>query len=227
MMLKILPTLLLSCLMAAAVFADEVNIPADRDTTLIEDAEGEVANGSGPGFFVGQTNQAVLGIRRGLLHFDVAAALPGNASIDHVSLRLYQNSSNSEPGVISVHRVLSDWGEGKSSRSGGRGAAAEADDATWLYTFYDQRNWAQPGGHFIPDASATGVARDRDFHISQNTGKLVNDVRLWLQKPQQNFGWLLMGDEDTRGSVKRFASRESNKNDQRPMLSIEYHLPGE
>ena len=227
MMFKILPTLLTSCLMVAAVFADEVNIPADRDTTLIEDAEGDAANGSGPGFFAGHTNQAEYGTRRGLIHFDVAAALPGNAIIDRVSLRLYQNSSNSEPGVISVHRVLSDWGEGKSSRSGGRGAPAEADDATWLYTFYDQRNWAHPGGHFVPDASAAEVVKDRSFHTWKSTDKLVDDVRLWRHEPQQNFGWLLMGDEETRGSVKRFASRESKESRQHPMLRIEYHLPGE
>jgi hypothetical protein len=213
--------------MAASAFAGEVNIPADRDTTLIEDAEGDVANGSGPNIFVGHISQAVFGIRRGLLRFDVAAALPEDAIIDRVSLRLYQNSNNPEPGVIRLHRVLSDWGEGKSSKSGGRGAAAEADDATWLYTFYDHRNWTRPGGHFFPDASATGVVKDKDFHTWKNTDKLVNDVRLWLHTPQQNFGWLLMGDEDTHGSVKRFASREGKESNQHPMLSIEYHLPGE
>jgi hypothetical protein len=227
MMFKIFLTLCLSCLMAAAAFADEVNIPADRDTTLIEDTGGDVANGSGPNLFAGRTNQAAFGKRRGLIHFDVAAVLPGTAIIDGVSLRLYQNSSNPESGVISLHRVLSDWGEGKSSKSGGRGAAAEADDATWLYTFYDHRNWTRPGGHFVPNASATGAVRDKGFHTVQSTDKLVNDVRLWLHTPQQNFGWLLMGDEDTHGSVKRFASRESKENDQHPMLHIEYHLPGE
>jgi hypothetical protein len=55
--------------MAASAFAGEVNIPADRDTTLIDDAEGDLASGSGPTFFVGHTNQAD-GIRRGLLRFD-------------------------------------------------------------------------------------------------------------------------------------------------------------
>ncbi len=227
MMFKILPALLLSCLMAASAFANEVTIPADRDTTLIEDAGGNVANGSGPGFFVGRTNQPVLGIRRGLLRFDVGATLPGNAIIDRVSLRLYQNSSNPEPGAISLHRVLSDWGEGKSSRDGGRGAPAEPDDATWLHTFHEHRHWPHPGGHFVPDASATAVIRDKDFNVWENTGKLADDVRLWLQAPQQNFGWLLMGDEDSRGSVKRFASRETSATDQQPVLTIEYHLPDE
>lgn len=227
MMFKIFPTLLTGCLMITTAFANEVSIPADRDTTLIEDAEGDAANGAGPNFFVGHISQAALGIRRGLLHFDVAAVLPGNASVDRVTLRVYQNSSNQEAAVISLHRVLSDWGEGKSFNAGGRGAPAAADDTTWLYTFYDHSNWSSPGGHFVADASATGEARGKGIHTVQGTDKLLNDVRLWLQKPQQNFGWLLMGDENTLGSVKRFSSHENREGNQHPMLTIEYHLPGE
>ena len=225
-MFKILLLLFSSCLLATAVFAGEVNIPADRDATLIEDAGGDVANGSGPNLWVGRTNQTALGIRRGLLRFDVAAALPANAVIDGVVLRLYQNSGNSESGAISLHRVLDDWGEGKSSKTGGRGAPAEADDATWLHTFYDQRRWTSAGGHFFPAASTTEMVTDNNYHIWKNTGTLADDVRLWLHEPQQNFGWLLRGDEDTRGSVKRFASREAPATEQRPVLTIDYHLPG-
>ena len=44
--------------------------------------------------------------------------------------------------------------------------------------------------------------------------------------PSSNFGWLLMGDESTGGSAKRFDSREGANSDQYPMLTIEYHLPG-
>lgn len=226
-MFRIFPTLLASFLMTASAFASEVNIPADRDTTLIEDAEGDLANGAGPNLFVGHTNQAEFGIRRGLLRFDVAAALPGNAIIDRVSLRLYQNSSNPEPGTVTLYRVLDDWGEGKSSKTGGRGAPAEPADATWLHTFYDHRHWSHPGGHYLTDVSTTADVNDKNHYIWKSTDSLVNDVRLWLRAPQQNFGWLLMGDEVTRGSVKRFASHESKERNQHPMLSIEYHLPGE
>jgi hypothetical protein len=226
----------LTCLAALPAFADMAHIQADRDTTLIEFSEitqegcpieaGDVcANGSGPYFFTGNTNHA--GIRRGLVRFNVAARLPENAIIDAASLRLYQSSGNAEPSAVSLHRVLSDWGEGESSATGGQGAPAEPNDATWLHTFYDHLYWVQEGGHFVPHASATAMVRGNGSYTWENTVHLENNVRFWLHAPEHNFGWLVMGDEYTRGSVKRFASRNSGNSTQRPVLTVEYHLPGE
>ncbi len=226
-MFRILSILLLTCLAATAVYAEMVHIPADRDTTLIEDPDGALANGSGPAFFAGRTNQAAFGIRRALIHFDVAAALPENALIDRAFLSLYQNSNNVAPSAVSLHRVLDDWGEGGSFAAGGGGAPAEPGDATWLHTFWNDQFWVQEGGHFIPHASATEVVEGTDFYTWQSTVHLVNDVRLWLHAPQQNFGWLVMGDEDISGSVKRFDSREGQEDGRHPVLTVEYHLPGE
>lgn len=229
-MFKILPTLLLTLLLtslaAMPVSADMAYITADRDTTLIEDASGAVSNGSGPSIFAGHTNQSIYGIRRALIRFDVASALPEDAIIDRVFLSLYQSSGNAEPGEFSLHRVLGDWGEGASFSTGGSGAVAEAGDATWLHSFYDYDYWVQQGGHFVPHASGTATVAGRDFQTWQSTQHMVNNVRHWLHDPERNFGWLVMGDENTRGSVKRFASRESSNSDQQPMLIVEYHLPG-
>ena len=235
---RILPTLLMACLTALPAYADTVTIAADRDATLIEVTEitetkcpinsGDVcANGSGPSFFAGHTNQQEFGIRRGLVRFDVAGVLPENALIDGASLRLYQNSGSAEPSPVNLHRVLSDWGEGTSSSTGGQGALAEPGDATWLHTFFDYDYWVQQGGHFVRHASANAMVGAKSFYSWENAVHLVNDVRLWLHAPQQNYGWLVMGDEDTRGSVKRFASREASVADEHPVLTIEYHLPGE
>ena len=224
-MFRMISTLLLTCLMVTSVFAEMVHIPADRDATLIEDAGGGAANGLGP-LFAGHTNQQLFGVRRALVRFDVASALPENAIIDRVFLSLYQNSSNTEPSSVSLHRVLGDWGEGASFSNGGSGAAAEPGDATWMHTFYDYDYWVQQGGRFVAVASATEVVGGKDFYTWQSTVHMVNNVRHWLHDQSRNFGWLIMGDEDTRGSVKRFDSRESGDSDQQPMLTIEYHLPG-
>ena len=226
-MFRILSVLLFSCLSVSSVFADTVHIPADRDTTLIEFEAGQTSNGSGPSFFAGHTNQAESGIRRGLVRFDVAAALPENALIGRAFVSLFQSSGNASPSAVSLHRVLADWGEGASFSAGGSGAPAEENDATWLHTFYAYDYWVKEGGHFIPHASATATVSGKDFFTWQSNTHLVNDVRLWLHAPQQNYGWLVMGDEETRGSVKRYTSREGADSNQYPMLTIEYHLPGE
>jgi hypothetical protein len=226
-MIRILTTLLLTCLTALPAFAEMVHISADRDNTLIEFKAGQTSNGIGPSFFAGHTNQAEFGIRRGLVRFDVAAALPDKALIDRAFVSLYQSSGNAEPDAVSLHRVLADWGEGASFSAGGGGAPAEANDATWLHTFYEYDYWVQEGGHFIPHASATATVGGKGYFTWQSNTHLVNDVRLWLHAPQQNFGWLVMGDEETRGSVKRYTSREGADSNQHPMLTIEYHLPGE
>ena len=61
--------------------AETILIDVGRDTTLIEEPDGALANGSGPVFFVGRTNQGQNSVRRGLIYFDVAAALPRNAHL--------------------------------------------------------------------------------------------------------------------------------------------------
>ena len=224
-MISKLSVILLTCLTAMPALADMVHIPADRDNTLIEDPDGALSNGIGLHIRAGRTNQAMNSIRRGLVRFDVASALPADAIIDRVFLTLYQNSNNTEPADVSLHNVLSDWGEA-ASFGGGGGAPAEPGDATWLHTFYDYDFWVQQGGHFIPHASATATVSGNDFYTWQSTVHMVNNVRLWLKNPERNFGWLVMGDESTGGTAKRFDSREGRDSTRHPMLTIEYHLPG-
>jgi len=226
-MLRLLSIFLLTCLAAAPVFADMVHIPADRDNTLIEDADGALSNGAGPAFFAGRTNQSLFSIRRALVRFEVASAVPADAIIDRVFLTLYQGSNNAEPSDVSLHRVLADWGEGGSMSGGGGGAPAESGDATWLHTFHDYDYWVRQGGHFVSRTSGSATVAGNDFYTWQSTNHMVSDVRYWLSHPERNFGWLLMGDEGNGGSVKRFDSRTAPNGNQHPMLTIEYHLPGE
>lgn len=208
--------------------ADRVHIPAERDATLIEDAHGALANGSGPALFAGRTGQSAFGLRRALIHFDVAGALPERAIIDRVFLSLYQTSNNNaDPRTVSLHRVLQDWSEGAAFSSGGGGAPAGPGDATWLHTDYDAAYWTRAGGHFVVQASASASVGGAAFYTWQSSSSLVSDVLLWLHAPQRNFGWLLTGDEGVAQSSKRFASREAADPAQHPVLTIEYHLPGE
>jgi hypothetical protein len=215
-------------LLAPAIAAAEtILIDAGRDTTLIEEPDGALANGAGPVFFVGRTNQREASVRRGLIYFDVAAALPKNARVESVRMTLYMSPSNSVPSQIGLHRLLAGWGEGVSSTSGGGGDLSAPGDATWIHTFYDDGFWVKPGGHFVARASASRDVAASDYYMIESTKKMVADVRLWLAAPHRNFGWILLGDETTPQNVKSFASREEPDPSLRPVLEVIYYPPGE
>jgi hypothetical protein len=135
--------------------------------------------------------------------------------------------------------LLADWGEGLagaggtpgSGGGGGQGSAAQQDDATWLYRFWDAslgpagqaQNpliWSTPGGDYVPTPSATAVVG-----IGQNAVcryawfddvpadpqfSLKSDVERWLATPAENFGWIVIGDEVQTHTARRFQSREND-----------------
>jgi hypothetical protein len=219
--------LLLLLVGSAAAVAETVRIEADRDATLIEDPDGALANGSGPYFFVGRTNAQRDAVRRGLLRFDVAAALPEHAIIESVSLTVFVSPSNPELREFRLHRVLADWGEGPSAASGGGGRPSEPGDVTWIHTFYDYDFWTHSGGQFVGRVSARTTVAGSGYYTWDSTNHLVLDVRLWNAAPQRNFGWILIGDETTPQTAKSLASRENPDPALRPVLEVTYRLPGE
>jgi len=200
---------------------------AGRDNTLYQSATGSLSNGIGTGFFAGRTAQATNSIRRGLVWFDVAAALPAGATISAVQLKLTMSQTSSGAMSVAVHRVSADWGEGASDAgpAGGSGAPAQAGDATWLHRVYPGTLWASPGGDFAPVASATRAVDAAGDYVWDSTPGLVADVQAWLDQPASNHGWLLRGDEAAAQTVKKFESRESTDPLFRPALTIEYTLP--
>jgi len=243
-MAKYLLIMLFFMLVPLSVGAETVYIQADRDNTLFEDPNGAFSNGSGPVFFVGRAaagGTSPYTIRRGLIHFDVSG-IPQNSIIEGVSLTLHLSNSSldgPETSVVSVHRLLDSWGEGASSATGGLGDNAEPGDATWIHTSYPDTFWVQEGGHFIARASAEQVIGSfvpcttfachlaNNFYTWEDTNHLVQDVRLWVHAPEQNFGWILGGDESIVRTARRFDSRENSNPQFRPVLSVTYRMPGE
>ncbi len=207
--------------------AETIIIEATNDATLIEDASGLLANGSGPALFVGRTGQVIGGTRRAMVRFDLAEALPATALIERVFLNLHLTPSNDRISQVAVHRLLQTWSEGPAFSSGGSGAASNIGDSTWLHTLYDYQFWTIAGGHYVARVSSEALIGESDFYIWQSTPELVADVRLWQHAPHRNFGWILVGDEEVPQSVKRFDSRESPILEFRPTLTIEYRMPGD
>jgi len=212
---------------ASLATADTVRIEAERDATIIQDPAGAWANGSGPVLFAGRTNQGANSIRRGLLVFDVASALPAKAIVERVAVTLYMTPSHPEPRRVGLYRMQSDWSEGPSASSGGGGMTSQPGDVTWIHTFYDTQTWHHEGGDFIGRASAIEEVVDSGFYTWSDTAWLKDDVRFWASAPRRNFGWILIGDEGTPGSVKSFSSREEPDPALRPVLEITYRMPGE
>jgi hypothetical protein len=210
---------------SAPASAETVTIEATRDATMIQDPDGALANGSGEAFFVGRTGQNQNAVRRGLLQFDLAGAIPEGSVIEAASLTLYLTPSHPEPREIRLHRVLADWSEGASSSSGGGGAPSEPGDVTWIHTSYDTGFWVIAGGQFVAHPSASRDVSGEGFH-SWSDRQLARDIRMWLAAPSRNFGWILIGDESTLRSSKRFASREEPDATLRPVLEVTFRSPG-
>ena len=208
-------------LLTAPATAGIVAIGASQDATLYESSTGALGNGSGQYLFGGTTNQPQL--RRALLAFDVISALPQNAMIQSVSLRLHVAGASALTHSFSLHTVTSPWTEGASDATGneGSGTAAMTGDATWLHAAWPGIMWSTAGGDFPSTASAAAMVGDIGFY-SWTSAQLTSDVQNWIATPTSNFGWILRGDESAPGTTRRFDSSESFESSFRPQLVIQY-----
>lgn len=208
---------------AAPASAATLTITASRDATLVEQPDGNLANGAGQAFFAGRTNQADNGVRRALLAFDLPAPLgaPGPIRLEKVALVVTVLPSNTPSMEVRLHRVLAPWGEGTSSTSGGGGAPASPGDATWIHAFYPDAFWSHNGAQFSGEPSATTVISEPGVYRFESP-RLTRDVLSWVAHPETNLGWILIGDETGRQTVRAFASREFPDTAYRPVLEITY-----
>ena len=191
---------------AGVAMAATVELPPSKDNTLIQEPATN-SNGVGDAFYAGRVGLNGNGtFRRGLLAFDLST-IPSGATIDSVRLQLdMSQSANTIVYTVRVHRVTADWGEAGSFGSG-TGGPAEPGDATWGFRFYDTEGWTTPGGDFTAAASATQSVGGNALYSWTGAG-LVADVQFWLANPASNFGWIVIGNEVTLQSVKKFYSRE-------------------
>ncbi len=224
-----LTALLLACFGSLSLQAETVSFNPVADTTLIEYASD--ANLGGAGFFNGGTSG--IGYRnRALMQFALSDAIPAGAIINSATLTLdivRQPGSDLQPAPFGLHRMLVSWGEGEKipeEGSPGLGSPATDGEATWLYRNLGGQAWADPGGLAGVDFSSTASSTAFVYGIGdpvqfESTLDLTDDVQLWLNNPQANFGWMLMTEtEDVTKSARSFASREDASGG--PMLIIDF-----
>lgn len=201
--------------------AATISIMPNKDNTLYEfdPDDGDHSNGAGFHFFAGET--AMSELRRGVLAFDIAVSIPHGSIITSVTLSMNMSRTISEtPRIVELHKLLADWGEGTSHAPGeeGDGAPATTNDATWRHRFFDTIFWTMLGGDFSATVSASQVVGPVGQY-TWSSAQMVADVQSWLDNPSSNFGWLVLGDESTNATSKRFDTRESASP---PVLTIEY-----
>jgi hypothetical protein len=211
---------------------DTVRLEPDRDNTLYEHRNGSLSNGAGRAFFAGTNGGG--GLRRGLVRFDVASALPEGAVVESAWLELEcSRVSNAVARTVSLHRVTASWGEGASDvpdgpgdgMGEGQGTKSAAGDATWIHREFDTLFWSSPGGDFESAPSASAAVSGLDRYRWGATAAMTADVQAWADDPAANHGWLLLGDETANATAKQFDSREHVVVSTRPSLTIVYAAP--
>ena len=223
-------SLLLAILLAHDIAAQEsatITLFPDKDNTLIEDADGSMSNGAADSFYAGRVGaNGNRTLRRAVFHFDMTS-LPENIEVLSATLSLHVTlPERSDPISFKLHRVTQDWGEGTSSFTGGVGAPSTESDATWIHTFYEESFWNSPGGDFIESPSATLSLGGAGTFVFNSTPEMLEDINYWYEHPEENFGWILLGDESGPSfTVKQISSRESRIPEDRPTLTIEYIDP--
>lgn len=208
---------------STVAWGQTVELTPSQDATLYE--EPNTANGGGRHLFAGSTASGAL--RRALLRFDVAAEIPPGSIVDSVALELVLDRTMSPPASLTVHRVSQSWGEGVAEAMGeeGAGAPAGSGDATWQDRFHPDVAWSTPGGDYTSTPSATTLTGGLGLVSFAGEPGLVADVQSWIDDPSSNHGWMVIGEEATFRSAKRFGSRESADPMAVPALVVEYRPP--
>ena len=175
----------------------------------------------------GRTN--VGNLRRALLGFNVAGQLPAGAVVTSAQLTLNLNQTTATTNAsMSLYRLSQDWGEGTSDplgNAGGAGVAATVGDATWTARFYDPTSptlWSTAGGSYNASSSSTATVGTTAGQYLWTSALLATDAQGWVNTPATNFGWVLVGDEVSNQSARRFDSREGAAN-VRPALALNYN----
>lgn len=208
------------CLLSWAIVKAQTTLTftPSKDNTIFE-ISNTSSNGAGSSLFAGNDNANRK--HRGLMRFDLSS-IPTNATVTNVTLSLTLNKTNDGTAKThSLNKVSADWGEGTSVGSGG-GDAATPNDATWSDRFFGVSTWSSLGGDFSTTASSSTSIGGVGAYTFPSTAQLIADVQAWVLSASTNYGWILIGDESTSGTARRFNSRESGTVANRPTLSVTF-----
>jgi len=212
--------------------ADTATLTAARDT-MFTSANASTSNGSGIYACIGRNGQSRT--TRGLFYFDISS-IPSGSTVTSVQFDLWTApNSAGQAGILDLHMLLSDWGEGTSDAPLGecQGAPAALNDATWDYSFYNAflpgaTPWSVLGGTFVALPSASLSVSNTTGIKTWSSAQLVADVQAWVDAAgATNFGWLLKRPAETgSGDALRFKTRQHTQVAERPRLRVTFTPPG-
>ena len=214
--------LFLACLLAVLRTASAMTttIAADADTTIDESLP---ANNFGARTTLQAGATTGAGARtRVLVSFNVAAAVPPGATI--LAARLTLTATDVPPvaqttQLFEIRRIVRTWSEGAQSTAAG--GLAAVNDATWSHRLYPNVVWAAAGTDIVAGARAEVAVANAGSYRIESTALLVADVQAWLDTPESNYGWAVLGKNEAAAQTSRtFASRENAA--QAPALEIEF-----
>ncbi|MDQ4078658.1 MAG: DNRLRE domain-containing protein, partial [Chloroflexota bacterium] len=178
---------------------EEVEIVAEQDT-YIASGQPDTNFGGSDALFIGYViGTEEYGATRTLLQFDVASALPENATVERVRLILYLRYAEPPSDTLMetrVRRLDSAWGE-------------------FAVTWNSEPTW---------DAKLAPVMADVGSDQGPYEWDLTEMVRSWVTDEHPNYGLLLQGDETPELARERvFFSRDATVGDElKPRLIVEY-----
>eukprot|EP01126_Amoeba_proteus_P007739 TRINITY_DN12785_c0_g1_i1.p1 TRINITY_DN12785_c0_g1~~TRINITY_DN12785_c0_g1_i1.p1 ORF type:complete len:610 (-),score=82.06 TRINITY_DN12785_c0_g1_i1:45-1874(-) len=190
----------------------------------------QLSNGAGGSFIVGVTgSKGGAQVRRALIRFNLTKLweqvqsyeypIPASAYVELTVRKIGQF-----PCEVEMYQLESPWGEGSSNASlrPGRGVPSRPGDASWLYSFYPHVKWRSAGGDYTPYLIATKqVVWYETYQWSSET--LLAQLNSLVLQPEENFGWLLKAQDETReSSAKEFFGRLNHDPQTRPRLIVNF-----
>jgi hypothetical protein len=239
------PSSLLSAVLALVPlhsYADTVTITPTADTCLFE-RDPNNNWGAEPEIVAGVLGDTADNTRsRILLKFDIGSNLPAGSTITAAELEMtITRTPPSAPATsFQLLRVLVDWAEGGGDGGSPGGFPAAIGETTWQNRFHPASAWASPGGgeevDFAEDPSSTHLVSanpsedrldDKLTNIFQFNPEGISNLYSMLAAPENDFGWVLLAQNETPGSTtaRRWAARENADQTLRPKLTITFTPP--
>ncbi|NUP90795.1 MAG: DNRLRE domain-containing protein [Candidatus Sumerlaeia bacterium] len=171
--------------------------------------------------------------RRALIRFDLSS-IPASPSISAAELTLVVYRLIGDETELTLHRVTSDWVEGDGLGIGGSEGGQMGTVVEGAVTWNSRQHsgspeadvpWTLEGGDFEPLPSAI-VSQNGTGPVTFSGPGLAADLQAWIDGTGPNYGWMLLGDENTDGSARAIWSSDAPNEADRPVLTLTFGPAG-